>query len=306
MEITTRAATAVDLDAMTELVARLNVDPSCRCLHAGEKASELREALLRLRPPFASTFTLAIARGEKGETALHDGRLLGVCGADLDLAASRAWLWGPWVEHGFWSVVAASLLDRVLWFVRELDRVDAYADEAAARAVQLLQDRGFEDPKRTHVYLAKPPLSLTSLIDAPPVTHLEERHEPELLSLHRSLFPEETTGRELLDSRSEERRVFAVIEEERLAGYLATSTEVDPPEALVRFVGVRPESRGRGVGRALLLHALHWALEERGLPQVALTVRDTNTNARALYEGLGFRLEYSGVHLRRDRRHDEA
>ena len=149
MEISTRAATAVDLDAMAELIARLNRDPESRCLHAGEEAREIRQALLQLSPPFASTFTLAIALGEKGDVALHDGRLLGVSGVDVDLAASRAWLWGPWIEHGNWSVVAPPLLDRVLWFVRELDRVDAYFDERAGRMGQLLSSRGFDQPHLT-------------------------------------------------------------------------------------------------------------------------------------------------------------
>lgn len=300
MQITTRGATAADLDVVTELIARLNIEPTCRCLHAGERAEEIRQALLRLRPPFASTFTLAVGRGEKEGAQLHDGRLLGIVGADLDLAASRAWLWGPWVEHGFWSVVGGPLLDRLLWFVRELERVDAYADDAATRVVQLLESRGFEDPRRTHVYIARPPLSVVTGDD---VSLLDERHESELLSLHRSLFPEETTGRELFDTRSDERPIFAVVAEDRLAGYLAASTEVDPPEALVRFVGVRPDARGGGIGKALLRRALRWALTERSLPQVALTVRDSNVNARALYEGLGFRLEYTGVHLRKNRVH---
>ncbi|MFN8546573.1 MAG: GNAT family N-acetyltransferase [Candidatus Eisenbacteria bacterium] len=303
MEISTRGATAVDIDAVAAFIARLNRDAESRCLHAGEEAGELRQALLRLSPPFASTFTLAITRGNKDEVALHDGRLLGVAGVDLDLAASRAWLWGPWIEHGHWSVVAPPLLDRVLWFVRELDRVDAYVDEAATRARQLLESRGFGEPERTLVYVARAPLAAASVAGEAgfTITSFAAEHEAEFLALHRAIFLEEGSGQDLIAARSDDNPILVAVEAGRVIGYLVAAVEVDPSEALIRYVGVRADARGRGVGRALLETALAWALQTKGLPQAALTVRETNTNARALYEGLGFRLELSGIHLRRAR-----
>lgn len=303
MEISTRAATAVDLDALAHFIARVNRDPESCCLHAGEDPEEVKQGLLHLSPPFASTFTTAVARDEKDEATLHDGRLLGVAGVDLDLAASRAWLWGPWVEHGHWSVVAPPLLDRVLWFARELDHVDAYVDEAATRTRQLLESRGFAEPKRTLVYVARPPLALgpAPAEGAFTIAPLAVEHEAEFLALHRATFLEEGSGHDLLVARSEDHPIWVALDGARVIGYVVVKVEVDPSEALIRFVGVRPEARGRGVGRALLVAALEWTFETKGLPQAALTVRETNTNARALYEGLGFRLELSGVHLRRSR-----
>lgn len=55
-------------------------------------------------------------------------------------------------------------------------------------------------------------------------------------------------------------------------------------------IGLRPEARGRGLGRRLMEAALAqaWA---RGLTRVELTVREDNPRARALYEQLGFALE---------------
>jgi ribosomal protein S18 acetylase RimI-like enzyme len=55
----------------------------------------------------------------------------------------------------------------------------------------------------------------------------------------------------------------------------------------VSYVGVTPEFRRRGVGRALALHALHTA-RAVGAPQLLLAVDRRNAPALRLYEGLGF------------------
>ena len=52
---------------------------------------------------------------------------------------------------------------------------------------------------------------------------------------------------------------------------------------------VAPDLRGQGVGRALLEHLLQRA-REQGYRRAALDVAQTNPRARALYEGVGFRL----------------
>jgi mycothiol synthase len=55
----------------------------------------------------------------------------------------------------------------------------------------------------------------------------------------------------------------------------------------VYVVGVDPDERGTGLGRALTLAGLHY-LRERGLPEVMLYVDESNTAAIRLYGSLGF------------------
>ena len=57
----------------------------------------------------------------------------------------------------------------------------------------------------------------------------------------------------------------------------------------VQNVGVVPEHRGLGLGRALVLKALH-GFEESGLRRVYLEVTAHNTEAVELYRSIGFRL----------------
>ena len=64
-----------------------------------------------------------------------------------------------------------------------------------------------------------------------------------------------------------------------------------PPPSRTRFVvahlGVRPETRGQGIGQALIEHLLDRG-RTRGIEIAALDVAVTNPRGQALYERLGF------------------
>jgi ribosomal-protein-alanine N-acetyltransferase len=60
-----------------------------------------------------------------------------------------------------------------------------------------------------------------------------------------------------------------------------------PDESELLRIGVVPEARDRGLGRALLGAALE-RLDRSGRPRCHLEVRAGNLSARALYERLGF------------------
>ncbi len=80
---------------------------------------------------------------------------------------------------------------------------------------------------------------------------------------------------------------FAAFEEGEIVGY-GMLRGWDEGYAVPSFGGcVGARSRGRGLGRALLRHALGRAAA-RGASQVMLKVYPENTAARALYESEGF------------------
>ncbi len=89
---------------------------------------------------------------------------------------------------------------------------------------------------------------------------------------------------------------IVVCEEEpgHVAGYVFVSTHYDfftgQPHAHVEVLAVRPEARGRGVGRALMDEAERWA-KSRGYDRITLNVFSSNTRARAMYERLKFEPE---------------
>ena len=73
-----------------------------------------------------------------------------------------------------------------------------------------------------------------------------------------------------------------------LAGVLLGEVWAEDDLGWVGQLAVDPAWRGRGLGRALLLHALA-DFRRRGLPRAALSVHGGNDRAAALYESVGMR-----------------
>lgn len=73
------------------------------------------------------------------------------------------------------------------------------------------------------------------------------------------------------------------------AGYLLVDLDASRPnEAAIAQLGVRVSARRRGLGRALLLHALD-GFARSGLALASLRVAPDNLDAIRVYEALGFR-----------------
>jgi ribosomal-protein-alanine N-acetyltransferase len=73
-----------------------------------------------------------------------------------------------------------------------------------------------------------------------------------------------------------------------VAGYCAAWLLV--PELHINNVAIRPECRRRGLATFLLEHVLEACVLE-GATRATLEVRRSNHAARALYQGLGFRVQ---------------
>lgn len=84
-----------------------------------------------------------------------------------------------------------------------------------------------------------------------------------------------------------DRSYFCVaLQDETLVGYSGFWLVLD--EAHITSVTVAKPYRGRGYGRAQMLHLLEIA-RDRAVRMVTLEVRDSNDPARKLYESLGFK-----------------
>jgi len=74
----------------------------------------------------------------------------------------------------------------------------------------------------------------------------------------------------------------------KIVGYLRIADVHHPDRAEIRIVGVSTEFRRRGIGRALICHALQFALEQ-GCTKCRLSVATENERALNLYKSLGFK-----------------
>jgi ribosomal protein S18 acetylase RimI-like enzyme len=89
-----------------------------------------------------------------------------------------------------------------------------------------------------------------------------------------------------------DRGPFGAFEGEDLVGLVALGRENMNKlahKALIWGMYVKPEARGKGIGRALLLEALSLARAVPEVRQVNLCVNASNANAIRLYESAGFK-----------------
>lgn len=83
---------------------------------------------------------------------------------------------------------------------------------------------------------------------------------------------------------------------DRPAGTGFVAIGENPDCAMLHALAVRPTLRRAGLGRAMVVRAMHWA-HEAGAQWLALAVTEANAPARALYASMGF-LEAGAYHYR--------
>jgi GNAT superfamily N-acetyltransferase len=272
-------------------------DGRVRCLHTEQGEGEESHAQeLRQLPADEGLF---IAAGWPA----HTTDPAGVIGAEFDPAMRRAWLRGPLVVPA--SETEADLLRReliaaLLQALPRIDRFDAFPSTDEAALIAAYRDAGFVDQQQHHVMRLDagapiPPTEFAGRIvdarpDDPAIAHLQP--------LHDRLFPHSyLPGARLADTLDDDHRLFVAHLDGQAAGYLYVQHKPHEDEGYVDFLGVEDRARGRGAGRALLQAAVRWALLERNLPKVHLTVRQDRAPALGLYESLGFRNVAAGWHL---------
>jgi ribosomal protein S18 acetylase RimI-like enzyme len=76
----------------------------------------------------------------------------------------------------------------------------------------------------------------------------------------------------------------------RMVGFYRSPDEKTRHKGHVWGVYVKPQQRGKGIGRALMVEILRRARLQSGLEQVTLAVADGQAAARTLYLQLGFQI----------------
>lgn len=262
-------------------------DGRVRCLHAeqGADAPALAAELAGL-PPDRAVFVVAE----------QDGAPLGWIGAERDAVAGRAWLRGPLAaDAALWR----PLVDGLLRALPPTTRCDAFPQVDEAGLIAAYEAAGFGALATYRVMRA------TQAPPSPPQAPIVALQPgaaqmPELLALHDRLFPNTyLRGDALPASLDTHHRLFAALQDGRLAGYVYVQHKPAEPEGYVDYLGVADTARGQGLGRALLATALRWALLDQQLPCVHLTVRQHNTAALELYRSVGFLEVAAGLQLSR-------
>ena len=120
---------------------------------------------------------------------------------------------------------------------------------------------------------------------------------PVFVSLDKELFPyspwSASQYREEFSSPTR-RFVVAIDEQQSIVGYAGVFAPGEA-EADILTVGVVPEQRGKGIGKALMAQITDWA-KSQGTTAMMLEVKVDNVEAIGLYQSLG----YSQLNVRKN------
>lgn len=281
MEIT--VAQPAWLEELAELVAVQQADPHRHIGYLGDDATSIAADLRRLEP--AGLDGVVIARVAQ--------RPVGVLGAEYDREPPRVWWHGPFVRR---VADPAGVADRLYTAAR--DRLPAHVreeelapDDRNELVADFARRHGFVAEEASAV-LTRPlePGQAAALTQHPEVSiaPLGRGHRREVAELHEATFPGTHTVSDRLDLGAKRRVLVATVAgHDTVCGYVAVEVQADRA-GYIDYLAVSEQHRGRGVG-GVLVSAACASLAEAGCGSAALTVRESNHAARALYWRLGFR-----------------
>ena len=284
-----REAQREHFPGIARLIAAQNATPESQCIHSGEGY----EGILKTIQKWDDAAEIAFA------IAIQDGQLVGLLGSEFDQDLGRGWLWGPFALTQNWEELAAALLEKLLAILPpSIRRLDFFVNIANQRSYRFYLDHGFQEPESSHVYVAPRPAA--PLVVSAPCSPLQPEQAGSFRVLHDTIFPQTYyTGQDILDQLDDDHQVFVCSDGPDVLGYVYAILD-ESAEGYVEFVGVREDRRRQGLGERLLLTALNWLFDVKQVPAVGLTVSDKQTNARSLYEKVGFSAKYTGLSARKD------
>lgn len=273
MDVTTRSATADDLDELVQLAADAQQTPSRHVTYVPTDADAI-EAEMTALAGWPESCTVAIGTGGP----------VGWLQAESDLDIGRVWWWGPFLAAGGPLDTALALYDAASARLDPaIDQEEMGTDERNDLAAELAAARGFRAEIPSAV-LSRPTRGAGPI--ASTVRPLEERDADAVALLHDRLFPGvHSTGASLV-AMAPGRHLLVADDGDGVTGYVAFEVQVDGTGYL-DFLAVDPDRRRRGIA-ATLVEAACSTLDELDVARIHLTVRTNNNPARSLYERLGF------------------
>jgi ribosomal protein S18 acetylase RimI-like enzyme len=271
------------LEELIGFVARLNRDGTHHIGFFGESEADIRSSLAECLIPPSEGFVMAYAGDE----------LAGVFGVDADPEISRAWLFGPLVEHADWHDIADKLYAKVLPRIPvDIRDYELFCDVQNINIQAFAVRHGFPLISENAVLTLLRDNYIPAAKRESSIILVEERFFSRLENLHKTLFPNAYfTARQMVEKVNENHQLFLAVEDRQLLGYHFCKIEPEAESGYIDFIGTDSSARGRGIGADLLASGVDWMLASPTTRKINLTVNADNVSARKLYEKFGFTTE---------------
>ncbi len=261
------------------------------CLHArqGDDLSSHAAELAGLAADAAAFWVLK-----------EGGALLAIVGCEIDLALQRAWLRGPlWADPRAAEMLLRTVGPTLQAALPAVSQFDAFPTLDGEPLNAWLGLAGYE-ALQVHTLL-RAPIGAPASPEVAGARRATASDLASALALHQTLFPSAyITEAEFVRGLGEADCALFVasLHDDTPSAYLFVQDAPIDHEVYIDYLGVDPQQRRAGLGRALLSAAARWGTD-RGRDHVALTVREDRRSAHALYRQSGFAEVSSGRHWRK-------
>ena len=265
-----------EIDVVAQFISQLNKIDESHVGYCGLDPLEIANSL-REDNTYENSFL----------TVYDDGELIGILGFDADLDNQRAEIWGPFVKEVNWDLVS-NLWSRMLELLPdEITSISMFPNKANEKVLELAEKLTFNrHSDQTILNFNRSRLLELEKVKLP---ELEEDFFSEMLQLHGQSFPNTyLSGGQIISRLNEERKVFTVVNEGRLSGYIYAEAVPEFGEGSIEFFAVQEGDRGKGIGGQLLTAALDWFFTFDNLKSITLCVSSDNQDAIRLYKKVGF------------------
>lgn len=217
----------------------------------------------------------------------------------------EAFLEGPVLAEGVTQQAVSTLFETAIEAARSRGYafVEAFVNEQNEVAQQVLEQAGFEAFRTTYMYEIRradkrPPVPKTTAFRFAVGADID-------VSTYRDLYRETSDNwanrlawtDEELETRFNDPDVTMILayDGDKLVGHLEIEMLTAEGYAEVAYFGVLPEARGRGLGRALILHGIEEAFRDDDIELVLARAHDDERAACFALEKLGFKLSHGVV-----------
>lgn len=284
--------TAEDFQLLSTWLIPVNQSPDRHCLHtwSGQTAAELQAQWLKY---FRDGELCYIA-------AWRGSDLVGAMGSEFDRSMGRAVLQGPHAVENGWKDITSQLYKKLLAALPgEIQQFDAYLNIENWRGRNFYTQHGFSelDHLSYEFNLAK---REWRPVNQQGCTALAAANHESFKLLFDDTFPGAYYSPErIIQMNGESHQVLVTSQEDRVLGFAVLSLELGPTTGELQFLGVDENYRRQGFGYRLLSAGIDWLFNKAGVQEISLNVNEDRLEARRLYESVGFKLQYSGIGMRK-------
>jgi len=273
-----------DLNKIATFIARMN---TVETQHVGYCGTDIDEIYHYLSEEFEDM------KAEECFFLVQEGNeIIALLGYEPDFERGLGELWGPFVQHENWHQLAQELYKALIEDLpREINKLSLFSSSENQNHVDFAEKNNFQEKKGHYIlYCEKSEWNPASFLQ---LNGIEESQYESFKLIYDKNFPGTYySGQHILDRLDEDNRVFVVLENDNLAGYIYVESEKEFNEGTIHFIAVKNSERGKGFGKLLLQNGVKYLFDADEINSLELCVNAENTGAIKLYESAGFKTRH--------------